>query len=134
MKKALFEMSWVSKYFQNTSLANFLENKYQKQIDNLSKEEIKKGQEEYFQQLETNGVEFYNTLYSIFDRASKRSSEIITKFNDLYFNPNSVIGGLSEYVKNLSETITRSNSEKITEAVEGIYNDTTIQVNIRPDL
>jgi hypothetical protein len=127
-------MSWVSKYFQNTSLANFLENKYQKQIDNLSKEEIKKGQEEYFQQLETNGVEFYNTLYSIFDRASKRSSEIITKFNDLYFNPNSVIGGLSEYVKNLSETITRSNSEKITEAVEGIYNDTTIQVNIRPDL
>lgn len=134
MKKALFEMSWVSKYFQNTSLANFLENKYQKQIDNLSKEEIKKGQEEYFQQLETNGIEFYNTLYSIFDRASKRSSEIITKFNDLYFNPNSVIGGLSEYVKNLSETITRSNSEKITEAVEGIYNDTTIQVNIRPDL
>jgi len=36
MQKALFEMSWASKMFANTSLVNYLEFKYSKPVNELT--------------------------------------------------------------------------------------------------
>lgn len=138
IKKVLFETSYVSQELKNMSLYSYLENKYNKSIDQLTPEELSQGQTEYEELKKAEGADLVDKLFPVFENLNIKASNLITQFEQTYFNPDSAVGELSDFLQQQAEqtlegVATQSPDLLVKSAIDS-YGSTNVDTQLRPEL
>ena len=140
MKKVLFETSYVSNKFKNMSLYSYLESKYGKSIDNLTPEELAKGQTEYEELKKQEGAELVDKLFPAFEAVNLKATDLINTFATQHFDKNTAIGELSDYLQKQTteslEGVSTVGPDAVISAATDAYNanPNNLVANVRPEL